>query len=492
MKNINPNRWLAAMAATSVVLAACAAPTPNAPEPTKAPAAPAAPAATTAPAATPVPAPTSAVAIAEKTAWIKGSTDPAKFGLKPGKPYAGTKLQYLSCCNTAGQFVGLIKRSQEFTEMTGIEVQWGTTPFGAFKEKLVTELSSPNTPYDLVMWVDSWGHGLKDRLEPLDGRMAEARIDPKDFPNAYIEASSKDGKIYGIPLRGHAQILFYRKDALEKAGVAVPKTWQDIVKAAPAVREKSGLDPISMYYKANSGQNLFNWLSMVWGNNSDVFDKSWKPIFNNPAGLEATNAYIDILKQGYTAKGSTAWGEADGLLEMVQGRSAMFVGWWWMYTNLTSPSLAKPEVIANLGFVPAPGWAGKSQASYGYIWPTGIPKASKNKEAAWEYLKWMTNAETEKLVAVDKGDAKALNNVVVRLSSMKDADVNKANGGIPAIGSDVLNLARTEPVIPEWNEIESLLEVAISEMATGKDVKTTLDKASVDVEAVMKRAGYYK
>ena len=62
------------------------------------------------------------------------------FGLKPGKPYDGTELNFLICCNTAAQFHALdVKSNSEFYDMTGIKVKWDDVPYGAFQEKLVTE-----------------------------------------------------------------------------------------------------------------------------------------------------------------------------------------------------------------------------------------------------------------------------------------------------------------------------------------------------------------
>ena len=55
------------------------------------------------------------------------------YGLLPGKPYNGTKLKFLICCQAAAQFFLLNQKSLAFTELTGIEVEWGNVPFGEFQ-----------------------------------------------------------------------------------------------------------------------------------------------------------------------------------------------------------------------------------------------------------------------------------------------------------------------------------------------------------------------
>jgi multiple sugar transport system substrate-binding protein len=387
----------------------------------------------------------------------------------------------------------LIQRTQaEFTPMTGIEVTWDDTPYSSFQEKLQTEASSGSDQYDIIMWVDSWGHGLKPFLAPLNDRIAEAGIDMQDFPDAYVQAATgEDGEtIYGLPLRGHAQVLFYRTDILEQAGVEPPTTWQDLVEIAPAIKE-TGHDPIAIYYGVNGGQNLFIWLNMLWGNGSDVFDAEYRPTFNNEAGVEATQLYVDLLKNGFTAPGSVTFNEQDANLEMLQGRAAMFVGWWWMYSNFKNPETTAPEVADNIGFLPAPGWEGGEPISYGYIWPTGILQASQNQDAAWEYLKWMTNAATEKQVALDKTNPALDNIVVVHKSNMTDPEINETTGGLQEAGGKILETARTQPLIAEWPEVQTVLEIAINEMANGAPVQARLDQAAQEVEQIMERSGRY-
>jgi multiple sugar transport system substrate-binding protein len=469
-------------AAAAAEPTAAAQPTAAAAEPTAAAAAPTAAAAAE---------PTAAAQPAGQAATLP--TDPAAYGLKPGKPYNGTKLNFLICCNSVGQFAALINRtSSEFTPMTGIEATWDNTPYASFQEKLLTEASTGSGTYDIVAWVDSWGQGLKPYLVPLDDRIKQDNIDVSDFPKAYMEAATgDDGKIYGLPFRGHAQVLFYRKDIFNQLGLEPPKTWQDVATDAKAIREKTQLNPIAMYYKVSAGQNLFIWLNMLWGSGGDIFDKDKHPIFNNDAGVKATQQYIDFAKNNLTNPSALTFGEGEATEEMTKGRAAMFVGWSWIRENFTNKEIAAPEVLNNVGVVPAPS-NGAAPVSYGYIWPVGILQSSKNQDAAWEYLKWLTNKQVEKAVAVDKSDPKTSNIVAVHLSNLNDPDVNATTDGLHKVMGTMLESARTEPLLAEWPEIQTVLETALNEMAGGAEVKATLDKAQQDVDEIMKRAGYYK
>ncbi|WP_168734756.1 ABC transporter substrate-binding protein [Deinococcus sp. KSM4-11] len=421
----------------------------------------------------------------------------ATYGLKSGKPYNGTQLKFLICCATAGQFAQMIKltgEGSEFQKLTGITVKWENTPYEALQQKILVEATTGST-YDVVAWVDAWGEAFKSQMLPLNSRIAADKINMKDYPNAYIEASSDaSGNIVGLPFRGHPLVLFYRKDVFKDLGLKVPTSWQDVVKTAATIQQKKpGMTGLSTMYGVSAGQNLFNWVSMLWGNGGDILDKDNKPVFNSAKGVQATQFYIDILrKDKVTNPAATTFAEPESSSELLQGRAAMWVGWWWYWARFSDPKGVAPAVLNNVGFAPAPGWAGGKTQNYALIWPLGIFKNSKNPDAAWEFIKYVTNTEVQKKVASNRSIPAEADNTIVTFSGMNDPKVNAANGGIPKVGAQALANARTLPQVKTWAEIQSVLEIGINQMATGADVKATLDRMANDVDAIQKRAGYYK
>jgi len=421
----------------------------------------------------------------------------ATYNLKPGKPYDGTTVKFLICCSTAGQFAQMIKLTgpgSEFNKLTGITVQWENTPYESLQQKELIEATTGNT-YDAVAWVDAWGEAIKPYLTSLNSRITADKINIKDYPNAYLEASTdKDSNIIGIPLRGHPLVLFYRKDVFDKLKLPVPRTWQALIKTAQTVEQKMPeMTGVSMIYKVSAGQNLFNWVSMLWGNGGDILDKNGHAIFNTAKGVDATQTYIDILrKYKITNPAATTFAEPEASTELKQGRAAMWVGWWWYWAQFSDPKAVSKDVLNNIGFAAAPGWAGGTTANYALVWPLGIFKNSKNPDAAWEFIKYVTNTKIQQRVAANRSIPAEADNTIVTFTGMRDAKVNAANGGIPKVGAAALKTARTLPQVKTWAEIQSVIEVGINKMATGAEIKPTLDQMAADVDAVQKRAGLYK
>jgi len=413
------------------------------------------------------------------------------YGLKAGMPYKGTKLTFL--VHNAAQSQASAKRVDQFTKMTGIEVDYLMVPYPSLREKITADGVAGTGAIDLYCFLDGWGPSMTGFVTPLNDYLKNDGIDlGAILPPAYIKGGTYNDITYGIPVRGHPQLLLYRKDLLEQAGVAVPATWKELIAAAKAVQEKTGKDGIAMYYgKGNSGQNLFLWYAFLKSAGASIFDEKMMPIFNNAAGIEATQYYVDLLlKHGVASPGSKVFKEYEASQAVAQDKAAMWIGWWWHYGVLTNPEKAQDVVTKNIGFAPVPAWEGKGQATLALSMPIGISQASKNKDAAWEFLKWITNPDLEKENFLDKSDPKTTTIVVVQKKNLIDPEINELSGGMHKAAAASLEVSDTLPMIPEWPEVAASLEVAISNIAGGADTKAEMDKAAGEVRDIMKRSGY--
>ena len=413
------------------------------------------------------------------------------YGLKAGMPYKGTKLTFL--VHNAAQSQAQAKRVAKFTEMTGIEVEFLMVPYPSLREKITADAVAGTGSIDLYCFLDGWGPSMTGFLTPLNDYLKSDGIDlGEKLPPAYIKGGTYDGTTYGIPTRGHPQLLLYRKDLLKEAGVEVPKTWKELIAASQAIKEKTGRDGIAMYYgKGNAAQNLFLWYAFLKSAGEDIFNDKMMPTFNSAAGIEATQYYVDmLLKYNAASPGSKFFKEYEASQAVAQDKAAMVIVWWWHYGVLTNPEKAKDVVTKNIGFAPVPAWEGKGKATLALSMPVGIAKASKNKEAAWEFLKWLTNPDLEKENFLDKSDPKTRTIVVVQKKNLVDPEINAASGGMHKAAAASLAVSDTFPMLPEWPEVASAIEVAISNIAGGADTKAEMDKAAKEVKAIMKRSGY--
>ncbi|MFM6991993.1 MAG: ABC transporter substrate-binding protein [Rhodoferax sp.] len=407
--------------------------------------------------------------------------------VKPGKPYAGTEVNLLSV--VAPQFKAHEARLAEFEALTGIKVKYQYVPFANTREKLTAELVGGSSQYDVLSAMDVWGPSLYNLFEPLNGMLAEKKIDMASrYPHAHLRASSDgngNGKnILGFPIRGHVQLMFYRKDVFDRLGLKAPNTWDDMVESGKVISAKTDMAGVAMYYGKTAGQNLMIWFNYLWGAGGDLLDAKGQPAFNSPAGIAATQAYIDVmLKHKAAPVASASFNETDAVNSVAQGKSAMVPVWWWRYASLVDPKVStlKPEQVA---FAPLPSMPGKPNTTYTNTWFYGINKNSKKKEAAMEFLTWLSNPDIERGVLLDR----SMNEVVaMQTKNLLDADVNVRYKGMHVFAAQALKGAKGTPLFPQWPQVSDILEASISELASGKaQVKPTLDDAAARVRKALR------
>lgn len=417
------------------------------------------------------------------------------YNLLAGKPFDGETIKILSTAGTVPQFLAIKNMTAEFTELTGINVVWDYVAWDAFQQTFMTEATAGAGTYDQLVWIDAWGAGAQNYLLPLDEYIARDNIDMSDYPEGFLQ-TVKIGtdNIYGMPHRGNGLILFYNKAIFDELGLQPPATWDDFVTVSKAVEDAKGFKGTALPYTISNGQNLMVWYGMLWGKGGDIFNENWEPIFNNPEGVEATQDYIDfLLKDKIIPEGAVTWTEGETVTELLQGRSAMNVTWSWRYESMTDPTQAVEGVLGNIAMAPAPVYPGqKESVNYATNFAVSISKDSKHKDAAWEYMKFMNNAEVEKRLVMDKSSPETSTVVTMHSSNLLDPDINALHDDLQKVTYEVLKTSRALPITPMWLQVQGVLEVAMNKMASGEPVQASLDSAAEEVKGIMERAGYYK
>lgn len=421
------------------------------------------------------------------------SAEELPYQLKAGKPYEGTKLNVLAVVSP--QFEGLEARQQEFIDMTGIDVEWTYVPYDALQERLATMGVAQDSTYDIVNYLDSWGAPNAYWFLPLEDYLKQDGISMDRYPEAFAKSATFNNLASGFPLRAHAQLFYYRKDIFDKLGIEPPKTWDDVAKAAEIIKKSDeNIQPVAMYYRnEGSRQNLFVWLTFLWGAGDQVFDANNCPAWTTETALKASEDYIALIKNGVANPDSVAFNEEDARISMQQGKSAMYPSWWWVYSAMQDPTNSMLDKD-KIGFVGMPAY-GKETVSYAISMPFSISQYSENQDAAWEFMKWVSNPDLEKLNAIEKSinGIQVNNNVVTHIANLLDPEINKVNDNIGFAAMDSLKHSNIMPQIPEWNEIGDLLSNVISQSAAGSgNVRDLMIEAADKSKTILQRNGNCK
>ena len=214
-----------------------------------------------------------------------------------------------------------------------------------FDTKISAGMGSNDTPDVMYMWnYPSYADGL----EPLDSYIEKEGSDWKsDFYSTLWNYNSYDGKTYGVPVGFTTHALYYNKDLFKQAGVEAPTndwTWTDLQKAAKKISSKTDAKGFSF------------------------------------------QMFQDMEKDG-----SAVATEGNGTDEFRAGTTAMYIYGSWALSTLDEDGL-------NYGVVDIPAFADSDHDSVSILSSSGISiaKSSKNKDAAWEFIKYWANADSNK------------------------------------------------------------------------------------------------
>ncbi|MCK0150910.1 sugar ABC transporter substrate-binding protein [Marivita sp. S6314] len=396
-----------------------------------------------------------------------------------GRPFDGQTVNVLAV--KSSQFEAHEARLAEFEEATGIDVVYDYVPFPNMKEALTTEMVAGGD-YDVVSVMDQWVTSLQMLMAPIGAEIEAQGTDLSDFPAAHMRHGMLNGELIGLPVRGHVQLLFYRKDLLDAAGVTPPTTWEEMVTTAKAIQDSTDAAGIALPYGKLNGQNLMVWMNLLWGNGGDLFDADGNPVFNSAAGVAATETYISYLAEEIVPAGSAVFVEQDAVNSFKQGNSAMLPVWWWVRSQLTDPEQST-LTADQVGFTALPAVDGADRTTFTNTWIFGVTQESDNKGAAAEFLGWLTDPALERDVLMDPDLSEV---VAVHMSNLTDAEVNARWGGMHQAAADALATAEGMEFGDNWPRIALILETAISSLASGEgtDVQAALDKAAEDIAAI--------
>ena len=386
----------------------------------------------------------------------------SQASLAQAKPFEGKEIKVLVV--RSSQFQAQAKRVAAFSERTGIKVTFVEVPFPAMREKLTAELVGGSSDYDVFCPMDAWVPSLVGMLDPIEPRLAARNIDLARYPSAFVNAGTVEGKIYGVPVRGSVQMLFYRRDLFEKNGLQLPRTWDEVAQAGHVLQEKESIAGVAMYYGRNNGQNLMQWYDFLWTNGADFLGAKSQPVFNSEAGLAATQRYLDLmLKDKVTPVGAASFDEQAATNSFVQGRSAMVPVWNWVMVRFKDPSSALK--LEQVGFTPLPTVRpGVAPTSYTNTWIYALNAKGANKDAAMEFVTWACSPELERDILLDPRENEV---IAVQWANLRDGEVNARWSNLQMIGAKALEHPHLIPQFAQMPQVIDAVETAMNNAAIG-------------------------
>ncbi|WP_310622075.1 extracellular solute-binding protein [Flexibacterium corallicola] len=138
--------------------------------------------------------------------------------------------------------------------------------------------------------------------------------------------ADSDGKMIGMPFNSSTPVLYYNADALKKAGVEPPKTWEEFEEIAPKLKE-TGIIPLAQSHLTwIFTENFMARHNLQYATNNNGFDgaKGTKILVNNDALKHHFTKVKEWLDDGYFAFYGTGWNDNQNAFQ--EGKVAMWFG----------------------------------------------------------------------------------------------------------------------------------------------------------------------
>jgi raffinose/stachyose/melibiose transport system substrate-binding protein len=182
----------------------------------------------------------------------------------------------------------------------------------------------------------------------------------KDLTPASVAILKKidGGKVLALPFEFNIEGVWYNKKIFADNGIAVPKTWDQLV-AAAAKLKAAGIQP----FAASGIQGwpitrlIGNYLFSKLGANALEQVAAGKAKLTDPQYVAAAQAVADLGAKGYFGDGVTSLDYTPAEQLFLQGKAAMFYMGSWILGELNDPKQNQIG-LANVGMFPFPTVAG--------------------------------------------------------------------------------------------------------------------------------------
>lgn len=434
---------------------------------------------------------TAAAASAGSSLVFGIGTAPAQVG--QNRPFQGTTLNV--SCWSAPYPRFLADYIPEFTERTGIRVNYDTPGFPIYNQRVDLELSTRGSAFDVLnitfIFTSRWiGAGWFTPLEPYinDRNKTPADWDFGDFlAGAVSPLRDRNNVVHGVPWIADAFMSgCSRFDIIRAAGMGMPDTFEELERMCATIHNRDGVP-------AFVTENHFGWtwIAFLQGFGGNVFRNppdDLMPTLDTPEAVAAAEFFAKLVRD-YGPEGALSY-NYDAVVAALRGGRVNYSSNNQAFLTQMGEAGSRVAATSNYSIFPK-GPAGRFPGVGVHGW--GIPAGSRNKDAAWEFIKWSMSKELLTRIVREKGYG------AITRQSILDAPFFKErmtiNGvDIAKIYADTINLAaagymryRTVHVYPQVNtQITQAIERVVSRQMGARE---SLRQAQTNSIADLRRAG---
>lgn len=301
-----------------------------------------------------------------------------------------------------------------YGEETGNRVELRVFTFEGLLEKTLNSARTQSPEFDIYNLNEGWcatfySGGFVTAFADIEPSF---ELDPEVIEYAYVTRwdqetgfFAENAPVYGVPINGNIQLLFYREDLFEEMGLEPPTTWDDAIKAAQMIQETQE----DVYGYAFRGQRAgyavtYDFLPLLRGHGGDIFanpPEDWTVTLDDEAGQRAIELFTELLSYGPPDPQNIGQAEVIALMQNGQLAQTHLANAAWASMDDEAAS----SVVGKVNYAVVPRPADGEHATTSGIWTMGIPTHIEDaqKRAAYEFLTWLMTKNAQMQYAEAEG-----------------------------------------------------------------------------------------
>jgi multiple sugar transport system substrate-binding protein len=336
------------------------------------------------------------------------------------------------------------------------------------KTKLMSAFNA-GTPPDVLELGSDWIAQFSS--SGVLAELSERDVEPLSWLEWTLPPCRWNGRYYAIPWVVDTRVLFVNTSLLQAAGVEVPRTLDELERAALVIQERTGVAG----YAATGSDNhrLYKKiLPLMWTLGGDVLDSAGRCVLATQANIRALELYaalsrygiIDTQKQldaAFTRGEVAFWNSGSWLIEKIHHENPSL-----RYTAVLMPG--RDRSTPGIAFAGGEYWA--------------LARTCSNPSLARAFIRYIT--APPQVTRFCRSIAEA------GFPARRDcfADSILTTNPIKRVFAEQLRSARMTPVHPRWLDIEQILENATVDVLYGKSsASDALTSAHAKIRAMLER-----
>jgi multiple sugar transport system substrate-binding protein len=353
-------------------------------------------------------------------------------------------------------------------------------------QELQTQFAGGAGPDVMMAWELSYS-GLAERGIFAD--LGEFILRDPDFSSTVVpdhvpgllDMFKWKGKQYVLPEQYAGVVLYYNKKLFDEAGVAYPSAdWKDaswtydkFLETAKALTKTDASGKVTQFGFVDAWWPPLSATVLAFGNGGAWFDQYVNPrqsTITDPKLTEGVQFYADLINVHKVAPSAEETQTQSGADMFMGGRAAMALVGHWFY-----PAFSQAEGLEfDIAVLPRGPQGTTPKTDLG---STGlsISASSKNRDQAWEFVKFATGPEGQRIIA-ESGLFVPVLRSVGRSNAFLGSHSKIKN---VQVFTEAIENSVPLPITPAWNQIADIwareLDAVIRGQAKASDAHAKID-----------------